>query len=635
MRGIFCFRRDLRLHDNLGLIDLVKICDGGILPVFCLDPRQLDAKQNQYRSRIQIRFLFESLADLDSQIRDACTKSKKPVVGLTVVSGTPEECLPELASSLFLNNQNQNQKITVGWNDDVTPFSRERDLRIRQALSNLEKNNNNNNKMKIDIQTNSEDLTVAPVLDLKTGTGNYYKVFTPFCRAARALGVPQPTNFTSNSASSSSTFLAPPSTKKIQFLDARNLLQLPQFKEIVTGHDDDENGVVVSELRGGRSEGLKRISSEFLNSHVKNYNVDRDFPWQDKTTKLSAYFKFGCVSYREAHEAVTDKLPANAAVAKEALTREFFWATFYYYITYHFPHVLQGQKSVFTNKPERNGDLSQGRYDYNKVWDYGQEADERLQRWKEGKTGFPFIDAAMRQLNTTGWMHNRCRMAVSSFLTKDLRVDWREGEKYFAQKLIDYEPSANSGGWQWSSSVGADAQPYFRIFNPFSQSQKHDCNAVYAKKYIRELANVHPDDIHNWGEKKVRDKYKNDPLASKYPAPICDHSEERNKTLAIWKKVTGAGKDEGDDDDDDKNKKKKKETTTKAKPKAKTVVRRRQRSVSTSSSSSSSSSSSDSDDDDDEVVLLRNKNKTSTKKQPTPKNSAKNTMKQTTLDKWV
>jgi deoxyribodipyrimidine photo-lyase len=185
----------------------------------------------------------------------------------------------------------------------------------------------------------------------------------------------------------------------------------------------------------------------------------------DRTTKLSAYIKFGCVSIRE----VYDKLKKNKSVI-----RELFWREFYANILYNFPHVLGKAFKTRYNKIK---------WTNNKHW---------FDLWCQGKTGFPLVDAGMLQLNKTGWMHNRVRMVVAMFLTKDLLIDWRWGEKYFATKLIDYDPASNNGGWQWSASTGTDSQPYFRIFNPDTQLKKYDKNYEYVKRWNPDWATKTP-----------------------------------------------------------------------------------------------------------------------------------------------
>ena len=205
---------------------------------------------------------------------------------------------------------------------------------------------------------------------------------------------------------------------------------------------------------------------------LKDYNARRDIPSDDDgTTKLSPYLKYGCISIRQA---------AFALKNIEPLVRQLFWRTFYDQIAWHFPRVLGGFKRGTANMSLRE---KYDRYEWS-------NNTEHFRLWKQGKTGFPLVDAGMRQLNASGYMHNRVRMVVASFLIKDLHIDWRWGEQYFAQTLVDYYPTANNGGWGFSSGGGADAMQYNRVFNPWLQSKKYDKECIYIKKWVPELQSI-------------------------------------------------------------------------------------------------------------------------------------------------
>ena len=235
----------------------------------------------------------------------------------------------------------------------------------------------------------------------------------------------------------------------------------------------------------------------------ENYKEDRDFPYLDKTTKLSKYLKFGTISPREAYYKILDEIGFEKG---EPLLRQLYWRDFFIQIGFHFPKVMRGEN--FNSN-------------YDKVdWIYNYD-DSNFKKWQEGKTGFPIIDAGMRELNETGYMHNRVRMIVSSFLTKDLHIHWTLGEKYFAKKLIDYDPLVNNSSWQWAASTGCDAQPYFRIFNPKLQQEKFDKECSYIKKWVEELRDKTPFEIHNFETINL----------SPYPKTIVNHFEEKEKTL--------------------------------------------------------------------------------------------------------
>ena len=256
-------------------------------------------------------------------------------------------------------------------------------------------------------------------------------------------------------------------------------------------------------VNGGRKEALKILKN--INS-FSNYEKTRDV-LSKNTTHLSAYLKFGCISIREVYHVVKNKFGINDDIIKQLL-----WRDFYYHV---------GNEYTIWGKSMKEK--------YNKIkWLYNKK---HFNKWKNAMTGFPIVDAAMRQLNETGFMHNRGRLIVASFLIKNLQIDWLWGEKYFATQLIDYDPLVNNGNWQWVAGTGTDSQPYFRIFNPWSQSEKHDKDCIYIKKWIPELKNVDNKDIHKWYK-----TYKNYPNI-KYPTPIIDYKKSREKTIDMYQKI--------------------------------------------------------------------------------------------------
>jgi deoxyribodipyrimidine photo-lyase len=227
---------------------------------------------------------------------------------------------------------------------------------------------------------------------------------------------------------------------------------------------------------------------------IPNYKALRDFPAKDGTTKVSAYLRFGLVSIRE-----KARLGLNLS---ESWLNELIWRDFYMMILWHFPHVqTQAFKPIYDQVEWRNNEVE-------------------FKAWCEGKTGYPIVDAGMRELNTTGFMHNRVRMVTASFLVKHLLVDWRWGEAYFANHLNDFELSSNNGGWQWAASSGCDAAPYFRIFNPAEQQRKFDPQCIYIKKWVPEFGTVH------------------------YPQPIVEHKMARERVLRVYKMALGYGKEQ-------------------------------------------------------------------------------------------
>jgi deoxyribodipyrimidine photo-lyase len=268
-------------------------------------------------------------------------------------------------------------------------------------------------------------------------------------------------------------------------------------------------------VQGGRTNSLKILKNL---DNFKDYSKKRDILTY-KTTFLGASLHFTTVSIREVYHKMVNVLGKSSGLIRELVFRDF-----YMNIIHNFPNVLKGQiKGINQSYKEE--------YD-NITWSYNKT---NFNKWCEGLTGFPVIDASQRQMNVSGYMHNRCRMITSSFLTKGLHIDWRWGEKYFATKLVDYDPMSNSGGWQWSSGGGSDSQPYFRIFNPWTQTQKFDPECEYIKKWIPELKDVPNKDILNWFNPDIHEKWLN--LGIKYYKPIVEHDEERKETLKIYKKA--------------------------------------------------------------------------------------------------
>ena len=254
--------------------------------------------------------------------------------------------------------------------------------------------------------------------------------------------------------------------------------------------------------RCGRAAGLRALKEA---EGKKGYEHRRDYPSVNGTTKLSPHHKFGTISIRESYW----RLRKSHGVTS-ALVRQLYWRDFFTQVAYHHPHV-------FGHNFNRKYDAV--------TWDADEE---KFGKWCSGMTGFPIVDAGMRELAATGWMHNRARMITASFLTKHLHLDWRQGEKWFAQKLVDYDPCVNNGSWQWAASTGCDAQPWFRIFNPWRQQERFDPEAEYIKRWVPELEDLPAKDIHSISENPVEG----------YPEPMVDHKEEREEALRRFKAAT-------------------------------------------------------------------------------------------------
>lgn len=357
-------------------------------------------------------------------------------------------------------------------NADYTPFSVERDEAIKHVCL----------KYNVPFELKHDALLVDPT-DLFSTSGAPYQKFTSFYKRASHQPV-----------------LDPIARISIQFGS------VPRNEDMVT--HSFSSALIIEEynkkiwVSGGRTEAVLLLKKVKQQHH---YAKDKDFPALE-TTNLSAHLKFGTLSVRELYKKIVNDLSLH-----HPLIRQLYWRDFFTYIAYHTPSVFG---HAFNQKFEH---LS---------W---VKSETHFERWCAGETGFPLVDAGMRQLNETGYMHNRVRMVVASFLTKDLHIDWRWGEQYFAQKLVDYDPSVNNGNWQWVASTGADSQPYFRIFNPWLQQNKFDPNAEYIKKWVPELKAVSARVVHTL--------YKLDKkTVFQYPLPMIDHEVERAEALIRYKK---------------------------------------------------------------------------------------------------
>ena len=464
MSSIFIFRRDFRLDDNTGLL---KACNESdiVYPIFIVNPIQVTDKENKYKSQNSIQFMHESLKELEQLSNHK----------LTVFYGNDIKIIDELL-------KNQNTKITkIYSNKDYTPYAIKRDSEIKDLLT----------KKYTDIEfIQTEDYTLTPLESVKTDNGTPYTKYTPYHNKASKIPIPKPVNFSKKFLDKLKNL----SKSDSSFISDSGCDILKKYYNM----NPDLN------VNGGRSLGIKIIkNSKNFSDYVKNRN---DLTY--KTTFLSGYIKFGCISLREVYYGFLKNLPANSA-----FFNELYWHDFYAQAIYFNPKVLQGK-----SMDER----------FDKIkW---EGTPSLFEKWCKGETGFPVVDAAMKQINKTGFMHNRARMIVASFLVKILLCDWRLGEKYFAQNLLDYDPCSNVGGWLWSAGGGFDSQPYFRIFNPWTQSEKFDKNTEYIKKWLPELINVPAKDIHTWDKSYM--KYPD----INYSKPIVDYSVNRVKALELYKK---------------------------------------------------------------------------------------------------
>jgi deoxyribodipyrimidine photo-lyase len=355
----------------------------------------------------------------------------------------------------------------VCFNLDITPYAKERDEKIIKLCEH----------MKTYVMYDYDYYLHEPGT-IVNGSGEPYQKFTPFYQTCLKKKVESPAG-----------------PRKIHFKRSEahipNKISLEQaFKKFTKENPD----ILV---HGGRPEAIKTLKTALrTQTHYPKTHNELD----KQTTQLSAYLKFGCISIREAYKALH---------GKRDIIRQLIWRDFYANILYSFPHVLGHAMKQKYNKVN---------WHHNTNW---------FKAWCDGDTGFPVVDAGMRQLNKTGYMHNRARLIVASFLTKTLLIDWRDGEEYFASKLTDYDPASNNGNWQWVASTGADSQPYFRIFNPWEQAKNFDPDCEYIKKWVPELADVPDKDILNW--ETEFNNYKD----TKYPKPIVDYKKQKDLALKM------------------------------------------------------------------------------------------------------
>lgn len=364
---------------------------------------------------------------------------------------------------------------------DVSPYARRRDVRVAAQLS----------------LHLIAGVTVHPPGTVLKRDGTPYTVFTPFSRAWLALPLP-----------TAGELLAAP-------------VQVPTPAGIASAPWPDLP-LPEPAFPPGEAEAQRRLAA-FTAHAIYHYAEQRDRMAQEATSRLSPYLRFGMLSARQA---VVAALEAQAAAGDEEARQsaktwlnELLWREFYAHILYHFPQVRRESfRPALRGIPWENDPA-------------------RFAAWCEGRTGYPIVDAGMRQLAATGWLHNRARMIVAAFLTKDLLIDWRWGERFFMQQLLDGDPAANNGGWQWAAGTGTDAAPYFRVFNPVRQGEKFDPEGTYVRRWVPELARVPEKYLHQlWMMPEETQRAAGCVIGRDYPAPIVDHARARERALVAYKR---------------------------------------------------------------------------------------------------
>ncbi|RRR75397.1 MAG: deoxyribodipyrimidine photo-lyase [Candidatus Viridilinea halotolerans] len=473
---IHWFRRDLRLADNSALAAAAHAAGGAVLPVFIFDPALL---RGRFASAPRTAWLLAHLHALAAQL--AAQGSR-----LVIRRGAPVAELVALAHSVGAR--------AVYWNVDDTPYARERD---RVATNELQ-------ALGLEV-ARFKDVVVLARDEVLKPDGTPYTVFTPYARRWRERLAAQPV-------------VLQPAPRLVALTVWPPAQPMPTLAEL---------GLPATRVplpAAGETAALERLHQFAAPgaSGLAHYANQRDMLAASGTSRLSPDLRLGSLSVRVALQAALAQETHATPEVRQSLTswvNELIWREFYTQILYHFPHVLRGAfRQAYDLLPWEN-DAAQ------------------FHAWQTGQTGYPVVDAAMRQLQEEGWMHNRARMIVASFLSKDLLIDWRWGERHFMHLLLDGDPASNNGGWQWAAGTGTDAQPYFRIFNPTTQGQKFDPEGDYVRRYLPVLARVPARYIHTPHllppAEQLRAQVQ---IGRDYPLPIVDHKVQRARALALFRR---------------------------------------------------------------------------------------------------
>lgn len=486
-RGLVWFRRDLRVEDHAALHYALKHCKQ-VWCVFVFDREILDPLLDRgLKADRRVEFIHKSLEPLRQALADAGG-------GLIVLDDRARDAIPKLAAELDAQ--------AVFTNHDYEPAANDRDAAVRQALSADSR-----------VLLTFKDQVVFEADEILTGQGQPFSVFTPYKNAwLKAL---QPFDVRPYPVDKYRQALAT--------VPARYRTALPTLESL---------GFAPSNLPDiampTGADGAQALFDEFRN-RIGEYGQRRDYPALRGPSYLSVHLRFGTISIRTlvraAHEIVQQGGPASTGAA--VWLSELVWRDFYFMILHHHPRVADGK----SYHPE---------YDALR-WVDTRTGNEYFDAWCHARTGYPLVDAAMLQINQSGYMHNRLRMVTASFLVKDLGVDWRRGEQYFADQLNDFDFSANNGGWQWAASTGCDAQPYFRIFNPVTQSEKFDPQGRFIRKYLPVLANLPDKYIHApWTAPDDVLAAAGVKLGDNYPQPVVQHKVARMEALERYAAVKGS-----------------------------------------------------------------------------------------------
>ncbi len=463
--SLFWFRNDLRQQDNPGLFAAGE--QGNVLPIYIWDTEQ---NQHDERGAASKWWLHHSLKTL-----------KESGVPLRIFKGKPIDILKSLQNELSIKQ--------IHWNRQYEAYTIQRDKEIKETLSSCNSHNGS--------------LLHEP-WQILNGSGEFYKVFTPYWRAAQDHSEPRPVIENSKISYFEGDL---PGEVSLEDLDL-----LPKDE----GSWEDE---IAKHWKPGENSAHKALN-DFLEERIYSYKADRDIPGKLGTSRLSPHLHFGEISPHQIWEAVQNLSDSNCDGVRTYLS-ELGWREFSYYLLYHVDNL---GTEPFQKKF----------HDFS--W---EENEEQFKAWTKGQTGYPIVDAGMRELWQTGYMHNRVRMIVASFLTKHCLLHWTKGERWFWDCLVDADPASNSASWQWVAGCGADAAPFFRIFNPITQSEKFDPKGDYIRRYVPELKNFSDKDIHKpYETSKTQQEKANCIIGKDYPEPLIDLKFGRERALARFKDLS-------------------------------------------------------------------------------------------------
>ncbi len=480
MRSLVWFRTDLRVADNTALRRACAGADRGVLAVFLLSTQEW--AEHDWAA-VKVDFALRTLRALSASL----ARLKIPLL----IAPAPRRAeIPGIIASLCREHGCD----AVYANREYEVNEARRDERAGEALRAA--------GVRFEV---CEDQCILPPGSVRTGTGAFFTVFTPFKKAFYRV-------LTEQGGGAVAPGLRPQAETGVR------------ASEIPARVEGFESSVDPALWPAGEDAALARLRW-FCAGPISRYKERRDFPGEDSTSRLSPYLAIGAVSprvcLRAALEVNEGRLDAGDPGAAHFIS-ELVWREFYKHMLVGFPRVCMGR--AFKPATERIR------------W---AENPAHLEAWAQGRTGYPIVDAAMRQLAQTGWMHNRLRMIAAMFLAKDLFLDWRLGERHFMRRLIDGDLANNNGGWQWSAGTGADAAPYFRVFNPFSQSRKFDPGGAFIRRYVPELADLSDDDIHDPSALPMLLRTRID-----YPEPIVDHARARDRVIAAFRAIGEAPADD-------------------------------------------------------------------------------------------